>query len=200
MNYHPSEQQQRLNPAKIRIDANFLLHLIHASFIPLFSDFTSNSAKRLYLVVNQHEANEAEAENGYDTTQIITLPLNLFTLLFGRLAACFRSPVVLLCDIKGCIYFINIKLQEPKLRRPVVLCEANSRIVCISRVELGILPSEGALRNRDAISLLETALGNVKNGESQTHALSLTGLLMVSETGNCLYLPTNINIVFEKVF
>lgn len=147
---------------------------------------SSYLAKQLYLVVHQHlqEASKVQATGGR-----LSLATNLFTLLFGKEAACLRSPVVLLCDIKGCLYFCQTKSLEPQPKRLRVLCETNSPVVAISRMEFNSWPKEEMYKNGETIAQLESALGNV-NMDAKREALPVTGLVVTSETGQCcMFLP-----------
>ncbi|KAK3786736.1 hypothetical protein RRG08_000944 [Elysia crispata] len=152
-----------------------------------FQDSISSSPKLLYLVMNEG------AKGIHTTTQTLAIPTSLFTLLFGKEAACLRSPVVFICDVQGCVYFFRIKSLVPQTKRLIMLCQANSRIVSISRIEFDSLPEKVALKNEDAISLLESALEKDRRGCEHEETSPIIGLLCVSDTGQCyVFLPREV--------
>ncbi|GFR72224.1 hypothetical protein ElyMa_000373400 [Elysia marginata] len=155
-------------------------------------DFISSSAKLLHLVlaVDQQENFAKDSKKAHTSSQILNIPTNLFILLFGKEAACLKSQVVLVSDTKGCVYFYKVKSLMLQPERLKVLCETNSPVVCISRVDFYNWPEKKALTNGGAISLLESALGNDKKDQRHEEAFPISGLLTVSETGQCcMFLP-----------
>ncbi|GFN97615.1 hypothetical protein PoB_002412100 [Plakobranchus ocellatus] len=153
-----------------------------------------HTAKSLHLI--QQSANfEGRESREKIPSQAINLPGNLFALLFGAEAACLKSPVVLLCDNKGCVYFYSMKSREPALKKLSLLCEAGSAVVCVSVIELENQPLHGALKNKDVISLLESALDREESDKVKNNSdISLiSGLVIIGEAGQgYLFVPDEV--------
>ncbi|RUS83780.1 hypothetical protein EGW08_008438, partial [Elysia chlorotica] len=153
-------------------------------------DSISSSPNFLHVVAEEHADFQKDTRRFHTTTQTLVIPTSLFTLLFGKEAACLKSPIVLLCDAQGCVYFYRIKSLMPQMKKLIMLCQANSRVVSISRIDFDSWPEKAALKHEDAISSLESALSS---GESESkHGVNLpfTGLLCVSDTGQSyIFLP-----------
>lgn len=132
-----------------------------------------------------------EVSSEYNISSASRLPVcisqQLFTVLFGKEAACLNSPVIMLCTDQGFVYSCMVKSVNVALQKSLSLtCQLDSDIVGISAISVAQSIVDEASAFKDIVSALASSLK--QDQTSSNNAQTRTCLVILTAAGKIVFL------------